>query len=337
MTDSPGATRMIGPSEDELAAIEIAVERVAGTATSVLEGLQRRVGMSSWVLARTEGADLRVVATVQIGDRAPLTRLVTGEVLRWWRPLLAAALRDGTVLVPDVAGRRDLAPGPGDPPLGAAVASSLVGPGGETVGLLLGADLDARPEGLEDLLQFVEVVAALLAALLEAEVNAARHARRAEAATVDSLRDALTGLGNRRLWDRLLTTEEERCRRNGSDASVVVIDLDGLKRVNDEDGHAAGDALIRRAALVLHGTLRTPDVVTRVGGDEFAVVATDCGEAEAAHLVARLRDALGKEDIEASVGCATRSRTGTLEGAWRAADVAMYDHKDSRRAGRAAG
>jgi len=329
--------RVSGPGEDDFATVEVAVERLAGTAHSVLEGLQRRVGMSSWVLTRSDAKDLRVVTTVRHEDGAPLTKLVPGEVLRWWRPLLAAALRDGTVVVADVAARSDLTPGPGDPPLGAAVASALVGPGGDVVGLLLGADSRPRSEGFDDLLPFVEVVAELLAALLEAELNAAQQARRAEAATVDSLRDALTGLGNRRLWDRLLTTEEERCRRNGSDASVVVVDLDGLKRVNDEEGHAAGDALIRRAARVLHTHLRTPDVVTRVGGDEFALVATDCGEGEAAHLVARLREALEIDSIEASVGAATRSRIGTLERAWRAADSAMYDQKYARKGRRAAG
>jgi diguanylate cyclase len=86
---------------------------------------------------------------------------------------------------------------------------------------------------------------------------------RFERAELDSLTDPLTGVGNRRAWDRLLDAEEARCRRYGSPASLVAIDLDELKQVNDADGHLAGDRLLRRAALEAAGVRASVGHATR--------------------------------------------------------------------------
>ncbi len=80
------------------------------------------------------------------------------------------------------------------------------------------------------------------------------------------MQDVLTGLVNRRGWHVLLDREEQRCERYGADASVLAVDLDGLKAVNDRHGHPAGDALLCRAAAVLRDAVRSTDTVARVGG-----------------------------------------------------------------------
>src|SRR4029450_7793573 len=80
--------------------------------------------------------------------------------------------------------------------------------------------------------------------------------RRFELAEVDALTDPLTGVGNRRAWDRLLEGGGGRAQRYGSVASLVAVDLDELKRVNDRQGHAAGDRLLCRAAQVIDSTRR---------------------------------------------------------------------------------
>lgn len=119
-------------------------------------------------------------------------------------------------------------------------------------------------------------------------VAAQRLADRLEA---DALTDELTGLGNRRALERDLRQELARAARHGRQFSVVVIDLDGLKRVNDTEGHAAGDALLRRLAAGLTASLRAGDRAFRLGGDEFAMVLPETSAAHAGRVLARLLDA----------------------------------------------
>jgi diguanylate cyclase (GGDEF)-like protein len=148
----------------------------------------------------------------------------------------------------------------------------------------------------------------------------------------DALFDPLTGVGNRRHWTRLLEAEESRARRHGVPASVVVLDLDDMKERNDRDGHAAGDALLRKTGAILHDVCRGHDVVARLGGDEFGVLAVGCGHDDAEALAARIGAALTEHGIAASIGFAGRHPAGGLLHAWRRADARMYEAKRSRRA-----
>ncbi|MCA9528476.1 MAG: GGDEF domain-containing protein, partial [Myxococcales bacterium] len=115
----------------------------------------------------------------------------------------------------------------------------------------------------------LELLGRQLGALLDVELEAAELARQVELAEAQACRDPLTGLLNRRGWESLLATEEQRCLRYGHAACVLMIDLDELKRTNDVLGHEAGDRLIEATALALRGATRSQDVVARVGGDEF--------------------------------------------------------------------
>ena len=183
-----------------------------------------------------------------------------------------------------------------------------------------------RPE-LAAELPTIELLGRMLAVLLVQELERQELQRRFELAELDALTDPLTGVGNRRAWDRLLDAEEARCRRYGSVASLVAIDLDELKRVNDGQGHAAGDRLLRRTAQVIDSCRRAADMVARLGGDEFGVLAVECDEPAAKVLADRFRGALEAAGIRASVGHATRQPTGTLAQAWSAADARMYAQK----------
>jgi diguanylate cyclase (GGDEF)-like protein len=91
-----------------------------------------------------------------------------------------------------------------------------------------------------------------------------------------SLIDELTGLHNRRGFFMMAEKSMKLAKRIGTPCSLLFIDLDGLKQVNDTLGHEAGDALLVDAALVLKQTFRESDVVARLGGDEFAVFAANC-------------------------------------------------------------
>ena len=145
-------------------------------------------------------------------------------------------------------------------------------------------------------------------------------------------RDALTDLGNRRTWRRAVDAEALRSRRYGGSSSVVIVDLNDLKKLNDAHGHAAGDVHLQKASAALQAACRTVDVVCRLGGDEFAVLAPETDSAGAARLVDRLRHELDEAGVRASLGAATAD-SGDVEAAWHAADAAMYLDKQRSRGG----
>jgi diguanylate cyclase (GGDEF)-like protein len=148
-------------------------------------------------------------------------------------------------------------------------------------------------------------------------------------------RDALTGLWNRRYFEERLSQEQSLARRKTSRRySLMMLDLNDLKRINDVEGHAAGDEAIKRAAAFLKSRLREHDVLCRVGGDEFAVILREMGPGECAQLVHRLRGEIAKANlrragsVSLSIGTASfpEDATTTRE-LYLRADEAMYQDK----------
>ena len=142
--------------------------------------------------------------------------------------------------------------------------------------------------------------------------------------------DTLTGLANRRAWDRMLDAEEARCARHGAAACVISVDLDGLKAINDTAGHLAGDAALRLAADAIASASRDEDVVARVGGDEFGILAIECEQSAGDVIAARVVRSLREAGLSASLGVGSREPVRGLFGAWLAADAAMYRDKAGR-------
>ena len=151
---------------------------------------------------------------------------------------------------------------------------------------------------------------------------------------MEALTDGLTGLFNRRGWTGLLAGEENRCHRYGHSAGVIVVDLDELKLVNDSTGHFAGDELLARAASVMSEVKRGPDILARVGGDEFTLLAVECDRPAVVLLAKRLREALRTAGVQASLGHAVRVPSDGLQRAWEEADKAMYADKERSRRNR---
>jgi diguanylate cyclase (GGDEF)-like protein/PAS domain S-box-containing protein len=155
--------------------------------------------------------------------------------------------------------------------------------------------------------------------------------------------DDLTGLFNRREFERELARHLALTRRHHADAAVLMLDLDGLKTVNDTLGHQAGDVLLRHVADVLRTRLRASDVIARLGGDEFAVLLTQTGAEEAAgirdelHEELRARPALVDDRaivVTASIGLAVLDASLDAEGVLEVADRAMYRSKRARQVSR---
>ena len=153
--------------------------------------------------------------------------------------------------------------------------------------------------------------------------------------------DPLTGLANHRHLVQSLEGEIKRSRRTGQPFAVVLLDLDGLKQINDRHGHLAGSLAIRRVAEALLGSCRGTDTAARYGGDEFALVLPETGEAAAWHVARGVADRLAtdaeKPNLSISVGVAVYPGHGeTVEALLNAADIALYETKE-RRKSRAAG
>jgi diguanylate cyclase (GGDEF)-like protein len=152
-------------------------------------------------------------------------------------------------------------------------------------------------------------------------------------AAEDARRDALTGLANRLAWNEAVELAEARRRELGQPTTVVTLDADRLKLINDTSGHVVGDAMLRAIAESLRGAVREGDLVARVGGDEFCVLLVDADEEAGARLSRRIADAIERHpDVEghavaAALGAATSSATASVHDALAAADRAMYARK----------
>jgi diguanylate cyclase (GGDEF)-like protein len=155
-----------------------------------------------------------------------------------------------------------------------------------------------------------------------------------------ALSDPLTGIANRRslLWRA--DYEIARHTRSQRTFAVVMLDLDGFKRLNDRFGHAAGDDLLRGVAVTLEHSMRAQDTVARIGGDEFCVLAPETEERGTHTLAARIRQAVdgvsaGVETVQASLGIAIFPDDGvTAATLLQAADERLLGAKRGRGAGR---
>ena len=160
-----------------------------------------------------------------------------------------------------------------------------------------------------------------------------------------SMTDSLTGLYNRRSLDALLHREVALAERHQQPLSVVMIDMDCFKQINDAHGHAAGDHMLRAFADCVRITLRKTDLAFRYGGDEFVIALPQTPVAQAQQVMQKLREAFGSVDFSSaianlqvqpslSIGVAERSAAMnllTLPALLSAADQALYDAKSISR------
>jgi diguanylate cyclase (GGDEF)-like protein len=211
---------------------------------------------------------------------------------------------------------------------------------GRRVGAIIGLDRAAssrEPRLSAPMLRAVRV-------LLEPASVALDNALLLKRAEALSVTDDLTHLYNSRYLNLVLRKETKRASRSGRPLSLLFIDLDGFKGINDTHGHLFGSRALVEAAAVIRGSARETDVVSRFGGDEFALVLPDTGGEGAFAVGARIRERIAAHrflagdgldiHLTASIGVATLPDVAaSAEELVQAADKAMYAVKDSGKNG----
>ncbi|PYR69850.1 MAG: hypothetical protein DMF88_04780 [Acidobacteria bacterium] len=222
---------------------------------------------------------------------------------------------------------------------GSAVAFPLICRN-RTVGALVG--LDPAPSAAVPALAPALVLA--FRSILEPPAIALDNAISLQRSEAASVTDDLTGLYNSRYLNLVLRRESKRASRSGRPLSLLFLDLDGFKQVNDTHGHLAGSKALVEAAVIIRGSARETDVAARFGGDEFSVILPDTGRDGAVSVAERIRDRINacqflasdglSIHLTASIGVATLPDVAaSAEELIRAADVAMYRVKDAGKNG----
>jgi diguanylate cyclase (GGDEF)-like protein len=178
--------------------------------------------------------------------------------------------------------------------------------------------------------QLVEAIAAIQAEAMEAHVQTRSRELESQANT-----DPLTGLGNLRALQRQLANLIDNYKRYNHPFGLLVMDIDGLKRINDSHGHQAGDRVLMQVGMSLRRSIRSVDTAARIGGDEFCVLLPQQELKSAAKLAARLATAVeeevaapGEPSVSVSIGVASAPEHGDdPETLVDAADRAMYRAK----------
>jgi diguanylate cyclase (GGDEF)-like protein len=206
-----------------------------------------------------------------------------------------------------------------------------------TVERLGGGDLTVRAD-TDGYAEVGEVARAFNAMADELAASRARSEELTEELERQARTDPLTGIANRRAFDEHLARECANARRHGGDLSLLVLDVDGFKTINDAHGHAVGDAVLTRIASICAEQRRAGDLVARIGGDEFAILLprTPMGGAES--VVAELARRIAAEPVTAggapvaaavAIGVATAAHRADPDALLKAADADMYHRKRS--------
>jgi two-component system cell cycle response regulator len=183
------------------------------------------------------------------------------------------------------------------------------------------------------MIEFSAGLSAMLALVLAIELIIER--RTARALKKLACTEPLTGLANRREFMRVLDSEISRNSRSGRKFSVLLIDLDRLKPINDRCGHRAGNRAILRVANAMRVSCRVIDTPARIGGDEFAVILPEASTADGERFLARVREVLAHHrrggEVSISGGVSEHPRDGHgAESLLDIADGALYADKERR-------
>ncbi len=218
---------------------------------------------------------------------------------------------------------------------------------GKTCAHSVSYDLKTHGEGIGELVffrssRFREYELANIEGLLSTLLYPLRNALRYREALDASFRDPLTGVGNRVALDRTMDREVELCHRHDQDVSLLMIDLDHFKRINDSYGHSMGDAVLKQAVDEIMKCIRQTDLCFRYGGEEFLVLLTNAAHDDAMMVAERIRRSISAIQVQvmetaervkvtASVGVASLQPSDSRASLINRADLALYTAKGAGR------
>jgi diguanylate cyclase (GGDEF)-like protein len=299
-------------------------ERVADALVTRVSGW---VPAAGWLVLAVDGGG---------GTRAMAARALTPPLEATARTIGGWVIRNGDVFsAANVGEDRRVSEG--------AAVASIAFPltcRGRTVGALVA--IDRAPAAAPP--RFAPTTLAALLSAVEPGAIALENALRVQRAEALSVTDDLTQLYNSRYLSQVLRRETKRASRSGRPLSLLFVDLDGFKGINDTHGHLFGSRALVEAASVIRTSARETDMVSRFGGDEFALILPDTGSEGAAAVGDRVRDRIAAFDflhgdgldikLTVSVGVATLPDVAaSADGLIQAADEAMYWVKEHGKNG----
>ncbi|PTT00186.1 sensor domain-containing diguanylate cyclase [Pseudomonas sp. HMWF006] len=294
-------------------------------AREVFAFLRRRLEFDLWMVTRKENDDWIVLHR---DDRS--YEINAGQIFRWSDSFCSEMIKgSGPRVAPDskMVNAYSAAAVGKQFKIGAYIGVPILLSDGSLFGTLCALHPDPKPAKIQKDQELLELIGMMLSKILQMELKADEESSRAERFEAQALSDALTGLYNRAGWEQLSSCQDTRNKRYGKSSAVLVIDLDDLKVVNDQNGHAAGDDLIRSAANALLHASRSEDIVARLGGDEFAIIGVNCDKNGGEALRDRVQESLGQAGIRASMGLAMASAKYNISFALTIADQQMYEEK----------
>ncbi|MFK4753857.1 GGDEF domain-containing protein [Oceanobacter antarcticus] len=189
--------------------------------------------------------------------------------------------------------------------------------------------------------RFPEYELANIEGLLSTLLHPLRNALLYQEALDASFRDSLTGAGNRVALDRTLDREIELSRRHEQQLSLLMLDLDNFKSINDQHGHSSGDAVLKETVRAITDCMRQTDLCFRYGGEEFLILLSNASQADALIVADRIRETISKLLIPAtqtttmtataSIGCASLTVSDSRQSLIHRADLALYTAKNRGR------
>ncbi|WP_019593272.1 sensor domain-containing diguanylate cyclase [Thioalkalivibrio sp. ALM2T] len=297
----------------------------------VLKLLHRIAPLDVWMLTRIEDNEQIVVRADDHGYG-----IQAGTAFDWSNSFCIRMLAErGPRITPDVqqvpAYQEALAAQPDPPAIGSYIGFPVQDHEYEMYGVLCAMNPEPISADIEAQSDQIQAAVTVIESLIRQRRQIDELEREREALRLEAYNDALTGTYNRRGWLLALSAEEQRCQDHSLPAGLVAIDLDNLKIVNDQEGHDAGDRLIKAAGQALRDASREIDIVARLGGDEFGVLLPETPADHLPEIAHRLRAALQEAGVSASIGYACRTVSGSLPEAQTSADAAMYADKRQRR------
>jgi diguanylate cyclase (GGDEF)-like protein len=303
-------------------------------AQETLRFLHKKYGFGLWMVTRTVENDWIVLKSED-----NFYNVSDGDVFKWSDSFCYHMVRsEGPNIAPVSKQVKAYANAPigNQVPIQAYVGYPLVNPDGSLFGTLCAIDPKPQPEEIKADEDLLKILSQLLSLTIHHEQKSFELNQEIDNLKDKAYRDKLTGTLNRRAWDSLMEQQEKKCKLLGEPAGIILIDLDGLKALNDSVGHHAGDEYLKKAATAIIDAARKNDAVARLGGDEFGILVEASIALDPSPLINRIRNNLNKVGVSASLGWAYRRPEHNLDKTLKIADQNMYKEKTEKKANRIA-